>query len=125
MDGFDIETKDSIQTLNKCLSRKCQADPDVVVQISKTQLVNVFVLVLCPVLPPFPKPLYQCGKRRVRTFPETSNRVVGGRDATLAEFPFQVPSEQDPFQSALIRSTRQPDERLPEIQLCGSARLLM
>ncbi|XP_075549150.1 trypsin-1-like [Dermacentor variabilis] len=39
---------------------------------------------------PFPRPLYECGRRLVRNRVETSTRIVGGRDAALAEFPFQA-----------------------------------
>ncbi|KAL3221414.1 hypothetical protein MRX96_029407 [Rhipicephalus microplus] len=38
---------------------------------------------------PFPRPLYECGRRLVRTTVHTSTRIVGGRDAAIAEFPFQ------------------------------------
>ncbi|KAK8775449.1 hypothetical protein V5799_031204 [Amblyomma americanum] len=49
-----------------------------------------FLLVAASAWFPFPKPLYQCGRRLVRNPVETSTRIVGGRDAALAEFPFQA-----------------------------------
>ncbi|XP_077564786.1 trypsin-1-like [Haemaphysalis longicornis] len=62
-----------------------------------TRILLVFGVSFAEAWFPFPRPLYQCGRRLVRgPVVETSTRVVGGRDAALAEFPFQA---------ALIRRT--------------------